>query len=204
MLRKHARRIGFAMVISLAVAASAIAAVVPGESKRLGRAKEFIAEEQWSRAIEELQAAVADPKETGRAEALYWLAHSQHQTGDSNSALQTIKRLEREFPSSAWVQAAGSLRIDIAVRLRRNDVLWWTAVAPAVPPAAAAPTPVPPRPPRPPRLPPAHVSEPLPPAPPDAPSAVVPVPRPPTVWVPEGFNPDLDLRIQALGHLIRS
>ncbi len=98
------------------------------ESKRLGRAKDYIADEQWPRAIEELRVAVADSKEPRRDEALYWLAHSLNQSGDQASAVETIGRLERDFPSSMWVKPARSLRIEIAVRLHRSDVLWWTAL----------------------------------------------------------------------------
>jgi hypothetical protein len=41
----------------------------------MGRAKDYIAGEQWTRAIAELQLAAADPKEPNRDEALFWLAH---------------------------------------------------------------------------------------------------------------------------------
>lgn len=113
-----------------------MAAAAPApDSKRMGRAKDFIADEQWSRAIVELQAAAADPKEANRDEALFWLAHSQHQAGDDDSALQTIATLERTAPKSTWVKPAGSLRVEIAQRLRRDDVLWMMVA----PPAPAAP-----------------------------------------------------------------
>ena len=105
------------------------------ESKRLGRAKDYIADEQWPRAIEELRLAVADAKEPRRDEALYWLAHSLNQSGDQASSVETIGRLERDFPASMWVKPARSLRIEIAVRLNRNDVLWWTVLPPPAPPA---------------------------------------------------------------------
>ena len=130
----------------------------PADSARLGRAKDYIADEQWVRAIAELRAAVADPKEKAKDEALYWLAHSLNQSGDAAAAIAAIRRLEREYPASLWVKPAGSLRLDIAVHLQRSDVLWATAVpppppappAPAVPPAAATPAvalaPPPPRP----------------------------------------------------------
>jgi hypothetical protein len=172
------------------------------ESKRLARAKDFIAEEQWSRAIEELQAAARDPKETTKDEILFWLAHSQSQAGDSASSLSTISRLERSHPSSPWVKPARALRLELAVRLGRSDVLWFTA-APAPPrpasaPAAPHPTPharpTPPAPPAPPA--------PAPPAtPPGAPQAAISA----TVrfWIPANYHPDLELRIEALRHLIQ-
>ena len=75
--------------------------------ERLGRAKDYIADEQWARAIAELRTAVADPKEKSRDEALYWLAHSLNQSGDSAAAIATIRRLEREYPDEPVGQAGG-------------------------------------------------------------------------------------------------
>ena len=182
-------------------------------------AKDLIADEQWVRAIDELKAAVADPKETNKDEALFWLAHSLNQAHDGSGAVQTIRRLEREYPSSLWVKPARSLRIEIAQRLQRSDVLWYNA-APPLPPSAPTPTTMPtptamPTPafPPPAAVPPttapvpvpASASTPRPPAcakavPPPAPAA----PPPPALWVPEGFFPDMDLRIQALARLMRT
>ena len=119
--------VALAMALGWAVAADALAP----ESKRLVRAKDYMADEQWSRAIDELRLAVADPKEPRRDEALYWLAHSLNQSGDPAAAVETIGQLEREFTSSIWVKPARSLRVEIAVRLNRQDVLWWTATPPA-------------------------------------------------------------------------
>lgn len=187
----------------------------PLESKRMERAKDLIAEEQWLRAIDELKAAVSDDKEPNKDEALFWLAHSQHQTRDSGAAVETIRRLEREFASSRWVKPARSLRIEIAQRLHRNDVLWYTAAPPPPPPAPAPPavagpvaTPVVPHPPspsptpRPARPVPPHAA---PPPPTPAPPAIAPPrpPLPPPAWVPEDYLPDMDMRIQALASLIR-
>jgi hypothetical protein len=189
----------------------------PFESKRMERAKDLIADEQWARAVGELKAAAADPKEANKDEALFWLAHSQNQARDGGAAVETIRRLEREFPASRWVKPGRSVRIEIAQRLQRYDVLWYTAVPP-VPPAAppppattapalpASPTPVaqPAVPvPTTPRL----YRPPRPAAAPVAPLAptMAPFPTmPPPAWVPEGYFPDMDLRIQALGSLIRT
>lgn len=188
----------------------------PLESKRMERAKDLIADEQWVRAIDELQAAAADPKEPNRDEALFWLAHSQNQARDAATAVDTIRRLEEQFPSSRWVKPARSLRIEIAQRLQRHDVLWYTAAPPAppVPPAAPAPAPTPvvatvppsfatPRPPR--------AVHPAP--PPAVPAPAIPAPArvvtprppmPPPAWIPENYLPDMDMRIQALASLIRT
>jgi hypothetical protein len=98
------------MVVVVALAWASVAAAMAPESKRLIRARDYIADEQWTLAIEQLRAAVDDPKEPRRDEALYWLAHSQHHSGDPGAAVQTIGRLERDFPKSMWVKPAQSLR----------------------------------------------------------------------------------------------
>ena len=219
----------FLICAALVAACAAPAAALPGEpgdSQRLEQAKDFIADEQWERAIEQLKAAAADPRERNKDEALFWLAHSQHQARDLAAALQTIADLERRHASSRWVKPARSLRVEIAQKLRRNDVLWFTAAPPAPPPpgAAAPPAAAPrptrpgrmspqpaPAPARPPVLPAPQPGDPAPPLPPaPTPRAVggrppAPVsPRPATVWIPEDWTPDTNLRIQALGSLIHT
>ena len=213
MLFKGWRRGVGGLVVAFAFQAGAAAAAAP-DSARLGRAKDYIADEQWTRAIAELRTVVADPKDKSRDEALYWLAHSLNQAGDSAAAITTIRRLEREYPTSLWVKPAGSLRVDIAVHLQRSDVLWWMAVPPAPPapaaaprapsvPAAAptvlAPPPAPAVPPPPP--PPGHRLLPPPAAPHVAPAFATP-PMPPAAWLPEEYRPDADIRIQALDRLM--
>jgi len=211
------------LVTLVGTAAIAAAAAAP-DSKRLARAKDYIADEQWQHAIDELKAAVADAREPNKDEALFWLAHSEHQVQDLAAAVDTIARLEHDFPASRWVRPARSLRVEIAQQLRRNDVLWYTAAppppppppAPAVPPnPPAIAQPAPPAPPSP-RLPPTAVRPSTPhvaamprpaplPYPPDAPAAMeIPAPPDPAAWFPAPFEPDTDLRIQALGSLLQT
>lgn len=181
-------------------------ALAEPESKRMAQAKDLIADEQWSQAVDVLKRAADDPKEPNRDEALFWLAHSQNQVRDTVAALETIRRLERGFRASRWVKPAQSLRIEIAQRLRRNDVLWYTAAPPPPPPAPAVDAPAPLPTPAPAPVPRARRPGPTPPAPP-APAAAsappAPPPPPPPAWLPEFYVPDTDLRIQALGSLIR-
>ena len=211
--------------------ASCAVAVVPRlagaepqpSSHALERAKDFIADEQWTRAIDVLKAAAADPTEPNKDEALFWLAHSL-QPGPRPGAARSKRsaQLERDFPASRWVKPARSLRIEIAQKLRRNDVLWCTATsaaaaARAVPrrasraaadaatgARAAAERHVHPR--RRPRRrfrcrrvphPPAAAAQP--PA-----AATGATARSPPAWVLGGLGPDTDLRIQALGSLMRT
>jgi hypothetical protein len=196
---------------------TAWAAGAPAESAQMVRAKNLISEDQWVAAIGVLRAAVADPKEPNKDEALFWLAHSQNQAGDMLESVESIRRLQREFAKSRWSAPASSLLIELATKLGRNDVLWWTATPPPrMPPPAVAPRASgPPRMPRPPAStpvapppapPPAPASPPSLPAPPSAaaPPAFPLPPAPPTAWVPEAYLPDTDLRLQALGSLIRT
>ncbi|MEX1129140.1 MAG: HEAT repeat domain-containing protein [Vicinamibacterales bacterium] len=200
--------IGMALAAIMA-APSAVRAGEPGDSQRLERAKDLIADEQWERAIEQLKAAAADPKERSKDEALFWLAHSQHQARDLAAALQTIAELERRHASSRWVKPANSLRVEIAQKLQRTDVLWMTAAPPAPPgppsamPPARAPQPAAPRS-APPVAVPAPGKPPLPPAKPAAGGLPAPPPRLSTLLIPEGWSPDTNLRIQALGSLIQT
>ena len=189
------------------------------------RAKDLIADEQWARAIDELKAAAADPKETNKDEALFWLAHSQNQARDLAGAVETIQPA-RARVSGEPLGEAGAVAAD---RDRAAAAAQRCAVVDAVPPPLRPPAacaargrrrrwrpPVPPRRragsacacdaarvqaapacpcrrPRPRR-------RPQPPAPTTAPLP----PTPPPAWVPEGYLPDTDLRIQALGSLMRT
>jgi hypothetical protein len=206
---RTALRISSIIMLTTTIAPHVVAGN-PLESKRMERAKDLIADEEWVRAIDELNGAIADQKEPNKDEALFWLAHSQNQARDAGAAIETIRRLERDFPASRWVKPARSLRIEIAQRLQRNDVLWYTAAPPPPPPAPAPPAvpsgdavmpPVPPAPPSPRTPRPARVAPPAAPAPPTA--AIAP-PVPPPAWIPQGYLPDMDMRIQALASLIRT
>jgi hypothetical protein len=202
----------FALLITAGVGTPEASAAAP-ESQRLAKAKDLIAEEQWSRAVEELRAALADQKETRKDEALYWLAHSLNQSGDSATALTTIRTLERTYPSSMWVKLAGALRLEMAMKLGRSDVLWMTVTPPHPP---APPTPPSPKPaPVPagtwtPPTPSAPRAAPTPPAPPSPSTPTPPAPpAPPSgftwqMWLPEHYQPDSELRVQALWHLMRT
>ena len=212
-------RRGWMLTCAVAVWMVAVAAAgaAPAESRHMARAKDFIADERWVNAIGELKAAVADGKEPNHAEALFWLAHCQNQNGEPVSALESIARLEREFPTSPWVRVAQSLRIEIAQKLNRDDVLWRIARAPQPPPPpsaprapAAVPTPRPGMAPSPP-TPPAPAdpgtvwwrqAPGTPPASGDAPP--VPSAPEPFEWTSMPGFPDTDLRIQALGSLIQA
>jgi hypothetical protein len=215
MTQKHSLvRITLALLVVLGSVMAAHAA--EPDSKRLIRARDFIADEQWTQAIDLLRSAVDDPKEPRRDEALYWLAHSQHHSGDSGASLATISRLERDYPSSMWVKPGQALRIEIAVVLKRSDVLWMMVsprpamIAPKPPvrgpsPAPAATDAPPPPAPAPVAAPPKPVTPPKP-GPWKGPRPEVAFPESPAMpmWYVPGFEPDGDLKVQALGGLMRT
>jgi HEAT repeats/Tetratricopeptide repeat len=190
------------IAITLVAACEAVSALpLPAESTRMARAKDLISEDQWAAAIPVLRAAAADPKEPNKDEALFWLAHSQNQAGDLAEAVESIRTLQRSFPRSRWSEPAGSLMIELAQKLGRRDVLWTAAVPPTPPPPPApegvsGPPPTSgPRPPRARRTPLAN-----PPPPPPA----TPAPPPMVAWFTESHALGEDLRVQALGRLIKT
>ena len=193
------------IVMAALVAASGSApveAAAPAESARMVRAKDLISDDQWVAAIGVLRAALADPKEQNKDEALFWLAHSQNQAGDLAEAVDSIRRLQRDFPKSRWFEPAFSILIELAQKLDRRDVLWWTAAPPPPPPAPPEPR-VPRKAPSP-RFQPVPMAPPEPPAPPPPGAAEPAPPPPPPAWLADSYKPDVDLRVQALGKLIRT
>jgi HEAT repeats len=183
--------------------------VEPAESERMTRAMDLIIDEQWFEAIKELRLAADDPKEPARDEALFWLAHSQNQVGDLAAALESLRRLQRDFTKTRYSKPAASLLVELAQKLGRRDVLWQMAPPPPPPPpqptpvvaapppgrGKATPRPAPPSPPPAPVGAPPATAAPAPPAPPKE----LPMP-----WITETMLEDADLRIQALGRLIRT
>ena len=189
--------------------AAASPAARAAESPRMQRAKDLISEDRWVAAIAELRAAADDVKEPNRDEALFWLAHSQNQAGDLAEAVDSIRRLQREYARSRWSAPAYSLLIELAQKLGRQDVLWRMVPAP---PGTPAPAETPARTPRPvgrrnttppPAVP--TTVRPTPDAATPPPTPAQPIPAPPPVsWVSDSYLPDADLRIQALGRLIQT
>lgn len=203
---KHMGRIGMLVMAALMAAGSAMAGVEPAESARMLRAKDLISDERWDAAILELRSAIADSKEQNKDEALFWLATSQNQTGDLAEAIETVQRLQRDYPKSRWTVPASSLMIELAQKTGRRDWLWRYAAPPAPPPTPPVPASTPPPTPLPPRAPrtgptPA-AAPPRPTTPPDVPPSSPPLP-PGATWVAaDSIVIGADLRIQALARLI--
>ena len=179
--------------------ATAFAGADPGD--RLDQARMLIFDRDWPRAVVELRRVLDDPKEPLHDEASFWLAHSLFQMGEPGEALVAIETIERRHPRSRWMLPAQSLRVEIATRTGRRDMLWRIAVKPTPPPSIPGISPPPtgvtvhptPRPARTPRVP-AGVA---PPAAPDVPTPPAPPPAP----APPGLT-FIDVQIQALSGLL--
>ena len=202
--------LGVVAIVLIAAGGALAAAPLPAESARMVRAKDLISDDQWMAAIPVLRAAAADPKEPNKDEALFWLAHSQNQAGDLAEAVDSIRTLQRDFPKSKWAEPAGSLMIELAQKLGRRDVLWKAATPPLPPPPPEGPAmPSGPRAPRTPKGP--AITPPAPPPPPAAatpaqPAPPAPPPPPPAItWFADySYAVGEDLRVQALGQLIKT
>lgn len=178
-----------ALVIVLSLTPT-VSATEPGpETDRLDAARMLIFDRDWPKAVVELRRVLQEPHEPLRDEASYWLAQSLFQMGSDAEALDVIARLEREHPRSRWALPAKSLRVEIAQRSGRSDLLWRIAVAPT--PMAPPQTPLP------------HMTPPAPLRAPRPPRATPRPPSPPAVApLPSGLTMT-DVRIQALSGLLR-
>ena len=165
--------------------------------QRLDAARMLLFDRDWPGAVAELRLIVADTKHARRDEASLWLAHGLFQMGKASDALQVITMLERDHPRSHWLLPAQSLRVQIAARTGRGDVLWSYAVpsrAPQPPPAPPTPGTM-----TPPRVTPA-------PRPPRTPSALPPGSDPAQRWIamaPARVLTPVDIRIEALSGLLQ-
>ena len=201
--------LGVVAIVLIAAGVALAASPLPAESARMARAKDLISDDQWMAAIPVLRAAAADPKEPNKDEALFWLAHSQNQAGDLAEAVDSIRTLQRDFPRSKWAEPAGSLLIELAQKLGRRDVLWKAATPPPPPPPPEGPA-MPSAPPAPRTRKGPAMTPPVPPPPPAAttpahPAPPGPPPPPPAItWFADSYAVGVDLRVQALGQLIKT
>lgn len=68
---------------------------------------------EWNAAQQTFKKLSAE-KGSKQDAALYWLAYSQFKNNQSQSALKTISKLNKDFPKSRWIDDAKALKIEIA------------------------------------------------------------------------------------------
>ena len=169
----------------------------------MARAKDLISEDQWTAAIR----CCAPRPETRRTEQGRGpvLAGAQP---ESRPAIwpkpSSIRALQRDFPKSRWSEPAGSLMIELAHKLGRSDVLWKAATPQATGaprgPARAVGSAVAPIPERADRDATGTTAAPWLPPPRSRPRRS----RRQLAWFADSYALGADLRVQALGQLIKT
>ena len=68
-------------------------------------------DQRWSEAAEQFELAIESDKEQADS-ATYWRAYALFQAGRDREAERVLRRLERKYPDSRWVQEGRALRIE--------------------------------------------------------------------------------------------
>jgi len=104
--------------------AGAQAERTPAATTAFREARDLIADGEWVRAETAFNRFIADfPQDREIPVALYWLAFSLKQQNKFSSADATLTRLIQQHPTSNWLNDARAMRIEIAPRLRNNQVI---------------------------------------------------------------------------------
>lgn len=70
-----------------------------------------IRDQRWSEAADQFELAIESDREQADA-ATYWRAYALFQSGRDREAERELRRLERKFPDSRWVNEGQALRIE--------------------------------------------------------------------------------------------
>lgn len=92
------------------------------QALREGRAA--IASKDWARAVDKFNEIIKLYPQSENVDAsLYWLAFALKKQKQPQVAYDTLERLIRDYPRSSWVTDARSLRMEIALTLRKDDLI---------------------------------------------------------------------------------
>jgi HEAT repeat protein len=87
-------------------------------------ARDLIGEVEWQRAEARFNSFIANfPQDRDVPAALYWLAFSLKQQNKFPATDAALTRLIQQHPSSTWANDARAMRVEIAPRLRNNQVI---------------------------------------------------------------------------------
>lgn len=95
-----------------------VPAMAPGvtwtgsESERYSRGTEALDDGRWDEAIEYFR-DVEHMRGARSDRAIYWTAYAQSRLGRMTSALETLRRLKREYPKSKWNKDAEALELEV-------------------------------------------------------------------------------------------
>ncbi len=83
--------------------------------------RDLIEKEDWADAAAKFEGYVTQyPKSKEADAALYWLAYALKQQRKFQAAGETLGRLVREFPRSAWVDDARAMEVEIAPQVGKR------------------------------------------------------------------------------------
>src|SRR5829696_5417884 len=83
--------------------------------------RDLIEKEDWAGAAAKFEGFVAQyPKSKEADAALYWLAYARKQQRKFQAAEETLERLVKEFPRSAWADDARAMQVEIAPQVGKR------------------------------------------------------------------------------------
>jgi HEAT repeat protein len=93
-------------------------------TKEFQEARNMIKEGEWVKAEQSFNRFIAGyPQDKEVAAALYWLAFAQRQQNKFQESDRSLTQLIEKFPGSSWVTDAKAMRVEIAPRLKNNEVI---------------------------------------------------------------------------------
>ncbi|HKV42156.1 MAG TPA: HEAT repeat domain-containing protein [Blastocatellia bacterium] len=93
-------------------------------TKMFLQGRDYLAEENWAQAEQQFNNFLKEYSNNAKVDAaLYWLALSQRKQDQLDRADQTLQELIRRFPKSTWVDDAKTMRLEIAPRLGKGEVI---------------------------------------------------------------------------------
>jgi tetratricopeptide (TPR) repeat protein len=86
--------------------------------KEYEAARDLIAKEEWAKASEKFNKIIKDyPKHNLSDAVLYWLAFTYKKQNKFSETEETLARLNREFPSSPWLDDARVMMVEISAKV---------------------------------------------------------------------------------------
>lgn len=92
------------------------------EAFRAGR--DLIADEEWVKAEEKFNQVIVQYRTSKYVDAaMYWLAFTLKKQGKFKVADAALERLIKTYPKSTWINDARAMRVEIAPRLGKGDMI---------------------------------------------------------------------------------
>jgi tetratricopeptide (TPR) repeat protein len=93
-------------------------------TKEFQEARDLIKNGEWAKAEQSFNRFIAGhPQDKDVAAALYWLALALKQQNKFQESDRALTQLIEKFPGSSWITDARAMRVEIAPRLKNNEVI---------------------------------------------------------------------------------